>query len=121
MVQFYPWFKFCFLLFWGIAMYDNDMIMSFKQKKTKFCIRNFTRSLRLLIRFLIRQQSVRKYRKPALSVKYILYRTVYGRFRLEGDKQTLSRSFRLLTWTSWGKSVNTKGKSALKIRVNFQG
>ena len=23
-VQFYPWFKFYFLLFWGIAMYDNE-------------------------------------------------------------------------------------------------
>ena len=23
-VQFYPWFKFHFLLFWGIAMYDNE-------------------------------------------------------------------------------------------------
>ena len=23
--QFYPWFKFCFLLFSGIVMYDNDI------------------------------------------------------------------------------------------------
>ena len=23
-VQFYPWFKFCFLLFLGIIMYDNE-------------------------------------------------------------------------------------------------
>ena len=23
-VQFYPWFKFHFLLFWGIEMYDNE-------------------------------------------------------------------------------------------------
>ena len=37
-VQFYPWFKFYFLLFLGMVMYDNDMIMSLKQKKiTGFC------------------------------------------------------------------------------------
>ena len=35
-VQFYPWFKFSFLLFLGIVMYDNNMIMSLKQKKRKF-------------------------------------------------------------------------------------
>ena len=35
-VQFYPWFKFSFLLFLGMEMYDNDMIMSLKQKKRKF-------------------------------------------------------------------------------------
>ena len=35
-VQFYPWFKFYFLLFFGIVMYDNNMIMSLKQKKRKF-------------------------------------------------------------------------------------
>ena len=35
-VQFYPWFKFSFLLFWGMVMYDNNMIMSLKQKKRKF-------------------------------------------------------------------------------------
>ena len=33
MVQFYPWFKFSFLLFLGMVMYDNNMIMSLKQKK----------------------------------------------------------------------------------------
>jgi len=38
-----------------------------------FCIRNLTRSLRSLVRFLIRQQLVRKYRTPALSMKYSLY------------------------------------------------
>ena len=32
-VQFYPWFKTYFLLFWGMVMYDIDMIMSLKQKK----------------------------------------------------------------------------------------
>ena len=36
MVQFYPWFKFSFLLFLGMVMYDNNMIMSLKQKKRKF-------------------------------------------------------------------------------------
>ena len=35
-VQFYPWFKFSFLLFLGMIMYDNNMIMSLKQKKRKF-------------------------------------------------------------------------------------
>ena len=35
-----------------------------------FCIRNFNRSLRSLVRFLICQQLVRKYRTPALSMKY---------------------------------------------------
>ena len=33
------------------------------------CIRNLTRSLRSLVRFRIRQQLVRKYRTPALSIK----------------------------------------------------
>ena len=36
MVQFYPSFKFSFLLFLGMVMYDNNMIMSLKQKKRKF-------------------------------------------------------------------------------------
>ena len=36
MVQFYPWFQFSFLLFLGMVMYDNSMIMSLKQKKRKF-------------------------------------------------------------------------------------
>ena len=31
-VQFYPWFKFCFPLFWGMVMYDNGL----KQRKIKF-------------------------------------------------------------------------------------
>ena len=35
-VQFCPWFKFSFLLFLGMVMYDNNMIMSLKQKKRKF-------------------------------------------------------------------------------------
>ena len=35
-VQFYPWFKFSFLLFLGMVIYDNNMIMSLKQKKRKF-------------------------------------------------------------------------------------
>ena len=38
-----------------------------------FCIRNLTRSLRSLVRFLIRQQLVRKYRTPALSMWYCVY------------------------------------------------
>ena len=40
-----------------------------------FCIRNLTRSLRSLVRFLIRQQLVRKYCTPALFMKYSLYTT----------------------------------------------
>ena len=35
-VQFYPWFKFSFVLFLGMVMYDNNMIMSLKQKKRTF-------------------------------------------------------------------------------------
>ena len=42
-----------------------------------FCIRNLTRSLRLLVRFLIRQQPERKYRAPALSMKYSLHIHIY--------------------------------------------
>ena len=38
-----------------------------------FCIRNLTRLLCSLVRFLIRQQLVRKYRTPALSMKCSLY------------------------------------------------
>ena len=30
-VQFYPWFKFYFPLFWGMVMYDNE----FKTKENK--------------------------------------------------------------------------------------
>ena len=30
-VQFYPWFKFYFLLFWGVIMHDNE----FETKKNK--------------------------------------------------------------------------------------
>ena len=37
-----------------------------------FCIRNLTRLLRSLVRFLIRQQLVCKYRTPALAMKYSL-------------------------------------------------
>ena len=32
MVQFYPWFKFYFLLFLGIVVYDNE----FEQRKIEF-------------------------------------------------------------------------------------
>ena len=39
---------------------------------TRFCIRNLTRSLRSLVRFLIQKQLVCKYRTPALSMKYSL-------------------------------------------------
>ena len=35
-VHFYPWLKFSFLLFLGMVMYDNNMIMRLKQKKKKF-------------------------------------------------------------------------------------
>ena len=31
MVQFCPWFKFYFLLFWGMVIYDNE----FETKKNK--------------------------------------------------------------------------------------
>ena len=40
--------------------------------RTRFCIRNLTRSLRSLVRFLVCQQLVGKYRTPALSMKYSL-------------------------------------------------
>ena len=32
-VQFYPWFKFYFLLFWGMVMYDDES--GTKEKKTQ--------------------------------------------------------------------------------------
>ena len=32
----YHWFKFYFLLFWGMVVYDNNMVMSLKQKKINF-------------------------------------------------------------------------------------
>ena len=32
----YHWFKFSFLLFWGMVVCDNNMVMSLKQKKIKF-------------------------------------------------------------------------------------
>ena len=43
-----------------------------------FCIRNLSRSLRSLVRFLIRQELVRKYRTPALSMKYSLFSRLFG-------------------------------------------
>ena len=33
-VHFYPWFKFYFVL--SMGMYDNNMMMSLKQKKIRF-------------------------------------------------------------------------------------
>ena len=33
---FYPWLRFYFLLFLGMAMYNHDMITSLKRKKIKF-------------------------------------------------------------------------------------
>ena len=38
-----------------------------------FVSETFTRSLRSLVRFLIRQQLVRKHRTPALAMKYSLF------------------------------------------------
>ena len=32
-VQFYPWFKFSFLLFLSMLMCDNNMIMSWNKRK----------------------------------------------------------------------------------------
>ena len=61
-----------------------------------FCIRNLTRSLRSLVRFLIRQQLVCKYRTQALSMKYSLYMIWYanymismqnGTFRVANDRK----------------------------------
>ena len=62
-----------------------------------FCIRNRTRSLRSLVRFLIRQQLVRKYRTPALSMKYSLYlqANAYGySYNHQPAKQGLETPFR---------------------------
>ena len=42
--------------------------------RTRFCITNLTRSLRSLVRFLIRQQLVRKYRTPALPSHEVFYK-----------------------------------------------
>ena len=41
--------------------------------RTRFCIRNRTSECSERVRFLIRQQLVRKYHTPALSMKYSLY------------------------------------------------
>ena len=41
--------------------------------RTRFCITNVARSLRSLVRFLIRQQLVRKYRTPALPSHEVFY------------------------------------------------
>ena len=43
-----------------------------------FCIRNLTRSLRSLVRFLIQKELVRKYRTPALSLKYMKSLTFFS-------------------------------------------
>ena len=57
-----------------------------------FCIRNLTRSLRSLVRFLIRQQLVRKYRTPALSMKYSLF--AYQSFLSNTSRIAYQTSFR---------------------------
>ena len=54
-----------------------------------FCIRNLTRSLRSLVRFLIRQKLVRKYRTPALSMKYSLHMAF---FNMELSLQSIKAS-----------------------------
>ena len=35
-VQFSPLFKFCCLLIWSVVIYNNDLIMSLKQKQLNF-------------------------------------------------------------------------------------
>ena len=45
--------------------------------RTRFCIRNRTSERSERVRFLIHQQLVRKYRKPALFMKYSLYTFQY--------------------------------------------
>ena len=63
-----------------------------------FCIRNLTRSLRSLVRFLIRQQLVRQYRTPALSMKYSLYTLLYYRDeRFDHTSEIHKPSFQLIT------------------------
>ena len=62
-----------------------------------FCIRNLTRSLRSLVRFLIRQQLVHKCHTPALSMKYSLYTWRASRtsvmFYFVGVSSDLGRAF----------------------------
>ena len=60
-----------------------------------FCIRNLTRSLRSLVRFLIRQQLVGKYSTPALSMKYSLFILV----QVLHDNRPSTFFFQLLTST----------------------
>ena len=61
-----------------------------------FCIRNLTRSLRSLVRFLTRQQLVRKYRTPVLSMKYSLC-IIYKQYL----KTLPFLFFRFLTGCKW--------------------
>ena len=63
--------------------------------------RNLTRSLRSLVRYLIRQQLVRIYRTPALSMKYSLYIFFRVQRLFEGGVLTtidLIYDTRLLYW-----------------------
>jgi len=36
-VQFYPWLKYYFPLFWGMVMYDNEFGTAQKAQKYTFC------------------------------------------------------------------------------------
>ena len=55
-----------------------------------FCIRNRTSERSERVRFLIRQQLVRKYRTPALSMKYSLYILYYCILYLSTQTYSLS-------------------------------
>ena len=82
-----------------------------------FCIRNLTRSLRSLVRFLIRQQLVRKYRTPALSMKYSLYMSLFSvdfiwrygpKTRLSLKAQTLANQLPVFRRENCARNAPTK-------------
>ena len=63
-----------------------------------FCIRNLTRSLRSLVRFLIRQQLVRKYRTPTLFMKYSTFIS-HVIANLKINHQIMSKTlYKLIYW-----------------------
>ena len=63
-----------------------------------FCIRNRTSERSERVRFLIRQQLVRKYRTPALSMKYSLY---FNKGLADKFQKNQNRAAGILTFSTY--------------------
>ena len=80
-----------------------------------FCIRNLTRSLRSLVRFLIRQQLVRKYHTPALSMKYSLYTKAWPQLLHSSSSQYKSANWNIKGVFYWNNLDQDQGSDITLI------